>query len=107
MYFLLEIIDFLQQRYIFLHNSRIFLLMHILILLQHLPQVVYIVFQVLSLVCVLSVQVSVSLLVLDFFFDILLMQSDNSFFEFLEICNVVKALKYIVFEFLLICNLFI
>jgi hypothetical protein len=74
--------------------------MHILVLLKHLSQIVHIVLEVLALVSVLTMKVSIALLILDLFFNILLVKSDNTLLQLFEISDVVKALKYIILELL-------
>jgi len=100
-------VDFLKKHDIFLHNSRIFLFMDILVLLEHLSQIIHIVFKVLALIGILAMKVSISLLILDLFFDILFVKADDSFLELLEISNMMEALEDIVLELLLEALLFI
>jgi len=100
MYILSKNVNFLKQHHIFLHNSGIFLFVDILIFLKHLSQIVYIVFKVLSFISVFAMEICISLLILDFFFHVFLVKSDNTFLKFFEIGNMMKALKNIVLKLL-------
>ena len=60
-----------------------------------------------SSVSVLSMQICVSLLILDLLLHVLLMQSDHSFLQLLEIRDMVEHLKHIILEFLLQTILFV
>jgi len=101
------IVDLLQKLNILRHNLRVLLLVDILILLEHQSQVVNVVFQVSSLLSVLFMDVGVSGLVLDLFFDVLFMESNDTSLKLLEISDVVKDLKNIVLELLLVSLLLI
>jgi len=101
------IVDLLQKLNILRHNLRVLLLVDILILLEHQSQVVNVVFQVSSLLSVLFMDVGVSSLVLDLFFDVLFMESNDTSLKLLEISDVVKDLKNIVLELLLVSFLLI
>jgi len=101
------IVDLLQKLNILRHNLRVLLLVDILILLEHESQVVNVVFQVSSLLSVLFMDVSVSGLVLDLFFDVLFMESNDTSLKLLEISDVVKDLKNIVLELLLVSFLLV
>jgi len=101
------IVDLLQKLNILRHNLRVLLLVDILILLEHESQVVNVVFQVSSLLSVLFMDVGVSGLVLDLFFDVLFMESNDTSLKLLEISDVVKDLKNIVLELLLVSLLLI
>jgi len=101
------IVDLLQKLNILRHNLRVLLLVDILILLEHQSQVVNVVFQVSSLLSVLFMDVGVSSLVLDLFFDVLFMESNDTSLKLLEISDVVKDLKNIVLELLLVSLLLI
>jgi hypothetical protein len=78
---------------------------HVLILLEHLPQVVDIVLQVSSLVGILSVEICITLFVLNLLFHVFLVKSYDSLLQLLEISNVMEAFKYIILELLLIALL--
>jgi len=101
------IVDLLQKLNILRHNLRVLLLVDILILLEHQSQVVNVVFQVSSLLSVLFMDVGVSSLVLDLFFDVLFMESNDTSLKLLEISDVVKDLKNIVLELLLVSFLLV
>jgi len=101
------IVDLLQKLNILRHNLRVLLLVDILILLEHQSQVVNVVFQVSSLLSVLFMDVGVSGLVLDLFFDVLFMESNDTSLKLLEISDVVKDLKNIVLELLLVSFLLV
>ena len=76
--------------------------MDILVFLQHLPEVVYIIFKISSLVSILSVQVSVTLFVLDFFLHIFFVQSYDTFLQLFEVGNMSQGFEDIVLELLLV-----
>ena len=82
--------------------------MHILVLLEHLSQIVYAVFKVLSTVCILSVDIGVTRLVFNLKFHVFLVQSHYTLSETLEIMQTVQAIEYIVFEtlFTLMLNVY-
>lgn len=101
MHILSKYVDLLEKHDIFLHDPGVLLLVHVLVLLQHLSQIVNVVFKVLSLVGVFPVQVGVSLLILDLFLDVLLVEADDALLEFLEVSDVMQALEHIVLELLL------
>jgi len=101
------IVDLLQKLNILRHNLRVLLLVDILILLEHQSQVVNVVFQVSSLLSVLFMDVGVSGLVLDLFFHVLFMESNDTSLKLLEISDVVKDLKNIVLELLLVSFLLV
>lgn len=65
MTFFLLIIDLLKKVDIFTHDLRVFLFVDILVLLEHLSEIVDVVFQVSSLVGVLSVEISIASFILD------------------------------------------
>ena len=62
--------------------------MDILVLLEHLSQIVHIVFKVLALICILAMKISISLLILYLFFHVLFVKADHSLLELLEISYV-------------------
>lgn len=72
--------------------------MHILIFSQHLLEIVYATLKILSLISILSVNVSAASLILDFLLDILLVKSYSSSFEFFEIMHTMQTFKYIIFK---------
>jgi len=74
---------------------------NILILLQHLSQIINIVFEVFALIGILSVQIGVTLLILDLFFHVFFVKADDALFKFLEVCDVMQALENVVLELLL------
>jgi len=74
--------------------------MNVLVLLKHLSQIVNIVFEVLALICIFSVKISVSLFIFHLFLDIFFVETDHTLLQLLEICNVMKAFKNIIFELL-------
>jgi len=78
---------------------------NILILLKHLPEVVDIVFQVPSLIGILSMEISVSLLILHLFLNILLVKPNHTLLKFLEVCNVMQAFENVILELLLVAFL--
>jgi len=65
MTFFLLIIDLLKKVDIFTHDLRVFLFVDILVLLEHLSEIVDVVLQVSSLVGVLSVEISIASFILD------------------------------------------
>ena len=75
--------------------------MHFLVFLEHLTKVVHIVFEVSTSVGVFSVEVCVTLFIFYFFFYVLFVETDHSFFKFFEVSYMMKNFKYIVFEFFL------
>jgi hypothetical protein len=82
-------------------------LVNFLILLEHLSQIVDIVFQVSSLGSIFTMEISVTSLVFDFFLDVLLMESNHTSLKLLEISDMMKAFEHIIFELLLETLLFI
>ena len=105
MNFFSEIVNLLEQSNVFLHDSGILLFVNILILLKHLPEVVDIVFQVPSLIGILSMEVSVSLLILHLFLNILLVKPNHTLLKFLEVCNVMQTFENVILELLLVAFL--
>ena len=81
--------------------------MNVLVLLEHKSQVVNVVLQVSSLLSVFFMDIGVSSLVLDLFFDVFLVQSDDSGFQLLEVCDMVEHFEDIVLEFLLVALLLV
>ena len=81
--------------------------MDVLVLLEHLSEVVDVVFEVASLVGVLAVEVGVTLLVLDFLFDVLFVEADDAFFELFGVGDVMQTFIHVILEFLLVTVLFI
>jgi len=65
MTFFLLIIDLLKKVDIFTHDLGVFLFVDILVLLEHLSEIVDVVLQVSSLVGVLSVEISIASFILD------------------------------------------
>jgi hypothetical protein len=53
------------------------------------------------------VQISISSLILQLFQDVLLVQSDDSCFEFLEVCYEMKTLENVILELLLVTLLIV
>lgn len=76
-----QYIDFLQKHHVFFHNPCVFLFMDILILLEHLSQIVDAVFEILSSISILSVDVCISCFILEFLFHIFLVKTNNAFPE--------------------------
>ena len=101
MYILPQNVDLLKEHDVFLHNTRVLLFVHILILLEHLSQIIYVIFEVLAFVGILSMQIGISLFVLDLFLDVLFVEADNALFEFLEVGDVVETLENIILKLLL------
>jgi len=101
MYILPQNVDLLKEHDIFLHNTRVLLFVHILILLEHLSQIIYVIFEVLAFVGILSVQIGISLFILDLFLDVLFVEADNALFEFLEVGDVVETFENIILKLLL------
>jgi len=91
----------LQKHDVFLHDSRVLLLVNVLILLKHLSEIVDVVFEIFSLVCILSMQISVPLLILDFFFNVLLVKTNDAFLKLFEVSNVMKAFENVILKLLL------
>jgi hypothetical protein len=81
--------------------------MNILIFLEHESQIIDVVFKISSLLSIFFMNISISSLVLDLFFDILLMKSDDSSLELLEVSDVMKNFEDIILELLLVTFLFI
>ena len=100
-------VNFLKKHDIFLHDARILLLMYILIFWEHLFNVVHIILQLLTLICILAMKISVSLLILNFFFDIFLMKADDSLLQLFEISDVMKTFENIILELLFEALLFV
>lgn len=98
---LAENVDLLQKHDVFFHDSGILLLVDVLVLLEHLSQIINIIFEVLALVSILSVEVSISLLILDLFLDILFVEADHTLLQLLEVGNVMKTFKDVILELLL------
>jgi hypothetical protein len=95
-----EDIDFLEKHNVFLHDARVLLLVHILVLLEHLAKIVHIVFKILALICILAMKVGVALLILHLFLHILLVKTNDALLELLEVGNVMKTLEYVILELL-------
>lgn len=85
----LLIIDLLKEVHILTHDLRVLLLVDILVLLEHLSEIVDVIFQVSSLVSVLSVEISISSFILDFFQDVLFVKTDDTSLKLLEVSDVV------------------
>ena len=83
--FLLQIVDFLQEGNVLLHDSGVLLLMGVLVFGQHSSEAVDVVLKESSLLSVVPVQVRVSLLVLEFLLDVVLVEPDDSLLELLEV----------------------
>jgi len=98
---LAEDVDLLEKHDILLHYPGVFLLVHILIFLKHLPQVVHIVLKVLALVSIFTVKVCVTLLILNLLLDVFLVETDDTLLELLEVGNVMQAFEDVVLELLL------
>jgi hypothetical protein len=101
MYILPQNVDLLKKHDIFLHNTRVLLFVHILILLEHLSQIIYVIFEVLAFVGILSVQIGISLFILDLFLDVLFVEADNALFEFLEVGDMMETFKNVILKLLL------
>ena len=101
MYILPQNVDLLKEHDIFLHNTRVLLFVNILILLEHLSQIIYVIFEVLAFVSILSMQIGISLFILDLFLDVLFVEADNALFEFLEVGDVVETFENIILKLLL------
>jgi hypothetical protein len=95
-----EDIDFLEKHNVFLHDARVLLLVHILVLLEHLAKIVHIVFKILALIGILAMKVGVALLILHLFLHILLVKTNDALLELLEVGNVMKTLEYVILELL-------
>jgi hypothetical protein len=95
-----EDIDFLEKHNVFLHDARVLLLVHILVLLEHLAKIVHIVFKILALIGILTMKVGVALLILHLFLHILLVKTNDALLELLEVGNVMKTLEYVILELL-------
>lgn len=95
-----ENIDFLEKHNVFLHDARVLLLVHILVLLEHLAKIVHIVFKILALIGILAMKVGVALLILDLFLHILLVKTNDTLLELLEVGNVMKAFENIILKLL-------
>ncbi len=74
-------IDLLKKHDVFLHYASVFLFVHILVLLEHLPKIVDTVLKVLSAVCIFTMNVKVATLIFQFFLHVLLVQPDYTFSE--------------------------
>ena len=101
MYILPQNVDLLKENDIILDNTRVLQFVHILILLEHLSQIIYVIFEVLAFVGILSVQIGISLFILDLFLDVLFVEADNALFEFLEVGDVVETFENIILKLLL------
>jgi len=101
------IVDLLEELDVLGHNLRVLLLVNILVLLEHGPQVVNVVLEVLSLLRVLLVKVSVSTFLLHLLLHVLFVQADHSSLQFLEIGDVVQYLKNIILEGFLVALLLV
>lgn len=77
MHILPEYVDFLEEHDILLHDPRVLLLVHILVLLEHLPQIVDAVLQVFPPIRVLSVDVEIPRVVLELLLHVFLVQVDR------------------------------
>jgi hypothetical protein len=60
-------IDFLQEHNVLFHDSSVFLLVHILIFLEHLTKVVDTVFEIFSTIGILTVDIEISIVIFKFF----------------------------------------
>jgi hypothetical protein len=101
MYILPQNVDLLKEHDVFLHNTRVLLFVDILILLEHLSQIIYVIFEVLAFVGILSMQIGISLFILDLFLNVLFMEADYALFEFLEVSNVMETFENVILELLL------
>jgi len=81
----LLIIDLLKKVDILTHDLRVFLLVDILVLLEHLSEIVDVVLQVPSLVGVLSVEISVAGFILHLLQDVLFVETNDTSLELLEV----------------------
>eukprot|EP00356_Strombidium_inclinatum_P008187 CAMPEP_0170487790 /NCGR_PEP_ID=MMETSP0208-20121228/6521_1 /TAXON_ID=197538 /ORGANISM="Strombidium inclinatum, Strain S3" /LENGTH=383 /DNA_ID=CAMNT_0010762185 /DNA_START=120 /DNA_END=1273 /DNA_ORIENTATION=+ len=101
------VVDLLQQVDVLTHDLLVLLLVDVLILLQHLSQVVNVVLEVAALVRILTVEVSVAGFVLQLFLHVLLVQANNAGLELLEVGDVVQALEDVVLKLLLVALLLV
>ena len=79
MHILPEYVDFLQKHHVLLHDSCILLFVDILILLEHLSEIVDAVFKILPPAGILTVYVEIACFILEFFFDIFFVQPYHTF----------------------------
>jgi len=101
MHILPEDVDLLQEHDILLHDSSVLLLVHILVLLQHLPQIVDAILQVFPPVCVLSVDVEIPRVVLELFLHVFLVQVDGPRTQLFVVYDLSANIQNILFKFLL------
>lgn len=74
--------------------------MHILVLLQHLPEIVDAVLEVLPAVCIFTMNVEVAILIFQLFLHVLLVQANDSFSELFEITEAMHHVKHVILELL-------
>lgn len=101
MHILPENVDLLQEHDILLHDPSVFLLVHILVLLQHLPQIVDAILQVFPPVCVLSVDVEIPRVVLELLLHVFLVQVDGPRTQLFVVYDLGANIQNILFKFLL------
>ena len=87
MNFLSLIVNLIQQVNILRHDLWVLLFVNFLILLEWFSQIIDIVFEISSLVLIFKMKVGISTLIFHFFLDILLVKSNHSSLEFLEISD--------------------
>lgn len=101
------VINFLKKDDIFRHDLVMIFFVYFLIFLKHLSQVVDIVFEISSLTCILSMKVSITSLILNLFLYVFLVKTDDTRFKLFKVSDMMKAIKYIIFELFLEALLFI
>lgn len=105
---LLLVVDLLEQLYVFVHDLGILLFVVLLILLEHLLEVVALLLKPLSLLRVDVVQVRVTaVLAVEFLFNVLLVKTDHAGLQLFEVGDVMQALEDVILELLLVLLLFV
>jgi len=101
LHFFSLVIDFLKENDVFRHDLVVVFLVDLLVFLEHLSQVVDVVFEVSALTGVFTVKIGVASLVLDLFLHVFLVKADDASLELFEVSDVMEAIEHVIFELLL------